>query len=251
MYLKDLLNAAEVKAGSFQVQFEGLDKGRGLKDSVSYRYLKSLNLHDPVISETIVAYEMNGEPIPMLNGFPVRLVVPGKFSTYWIKALTWIQVLTEPDTNFWMSKAYRVPNTPRGDTTPKDFKDGRVKMVPIWTMPVRSFIVTPDGSSKIPLEMPVTVRGIAFSGYGRVVKVEFSGDNGTTWHKAKLGEDYGRYSFRTWESTWIPKRTGKYVLAVRATDEKGNVQPEEGVWNPGGYLWNKIERQEMIVGTAK
>ncbi len=249
--LKDLLDAAGVKTGSLQVQFEGLEKGRGLKDSVSYRYLKSLNLNDPVINETIVAYEMNGEPLPMLNGFPVRLVVPGKFSTYWTKSLTWIRVLTEPDTNFWMTKTYCVPNTPRGNTTPEDVKDGRVKLIPVGTMPIRSFIITPDGSSKIPLEMPVTVRGIAFSGYGRVVNVEFFGDDGATWSKAKLGEDYGRYSFRTWEATWIPKRTGSYMLAVRATDEKGNTQLDEEVWNPKGYLWNKIERQEVMVDVAQ
>ncbi|CAG0943656.1 sulfite oxidase [Candidatus Brocadiaceae bacterium] len=249
--LTDLLDAAGVKTGSVQVQFEGLEKGRGLKDSVSYRYLKSLSLNDPVINETIVAYEMNGEPLPMLNGFPVRLVVPGKFSTYWTKALTWIRVLDKPDTNFWMTKTYCVPDTPRGNTTPKDVKEGRVKMVPVGTMPIRSFIITPDGSGKIPLEMPIRVQGIAFSGSGRVVNVDFSDDDGATWSKAKLGEDYGRYSFRTWESIWIPKRTGNYVLAVRATDEKGNVQPDEGVWNPKGYLWNKIERQEVMVDVAQ
>lgn len=249
--LKAVLDTAGIKTGSVCVQFEGLEKGRGLKESVSHRYLKSLNLDDPVINETIVAYEMNGEPLPMLNGFPVRLVVPGKFSTYWIKALTWIRVLAEPDTNFWMTKTYCIPDTPRGNTTPKDVRDGLVKMVPIWTMPVRSFIIIPDGSGKIPLEMPVTVRGIAFSGYGRVVKVEFSEDDGKTWNNARLGEDYGKYSFRTWETTWIPKRTGTYALAVRATDETGNFQPDEEFWNPKGYLWNKIERQEVMVDAAQ
>ena len=249
--LKDLLNAAGAKTGSSQVQFEGLDRGRGPKGKGSQIYLKSMGLSDPVIGETIVAYEMNGEPLPMLNGFPVRLVVPGKFATYWTKALTWIRVLTEPDINYWMAKAYCIPNTPRGNTTPKDVNEGKVEMIPIGSMPVRSFIITPDGSSKIPEEMPVKVRGIAFSGYGRVAKVEFSWDGGKFWTKAEPGEDYGQYSFRTWETTWIPKRTGKYVLAVRATDEKGNIQPDEGVWNPGGYLWNKIERQEVHVGAAK
>ncbi|NUO07679.1 MAG: molybdopterin-dependent oxidoreductase [Candidatus Brocadia sp.] len=249
--LKDLLNSARVRTGSVQVQFEGLEKGRGLTDSASYRFLKSLHLNDPVIHETIVAYEMNGEPLPMLNGFPVRLVVPGKFSTFWIKALTWIRVLKEPDTNFWMTKTYCVPDTPRGNTTPEDVKNGRVNMVPVGTMPIRSFIVTPDGSGKIPLEMPVTVRGIAFSGYGRVVKVEFSDDDGKAWKKTRLGVDYGRYSFRTWETTWIPKRIGKYMLAVQATDEKGNVQSDEDYWNPKGYLWNKIERQEVTVDVAQ
>lgn len=249
--LKDLLDAAGVKAGSLCVQFEGLEKGRGLRESVSHRYLKSLNLDDPVINETIVAYEMNGEPLPMLNGFPVRLVVPGKFSTYWTKALTWVRVLTESDTNFWMTKTYCVPDTPHGNTTLKDVKDGLVKMVPVGTMPVRSFIITPDGSGKIPVEMPVTVRGIAFSGYGRVDNVEFSEDDGKTWSKARLGDDYGKYSFRVWETIWTPKRTGQYALAVRATDEKGNIQPDGEFWNPKGYLWNKIERQEVMVDAAQ
>lgn len=251
VYLKDLLNAAEVKTGSLCVQFEGLEKGRGLRESAAHRYLKSLNMNDPVIREAIVAYEMNGEPLPMLNGFPVRLVVPGRFSTYWMKALTWIRVLTEPDTNFWMTKTYCVPDAPRGNTTPKDVRDGRVKMVPVATMPVRSFIITPDGSGKIPVEMPVTVRGIAFSGYGRVVNVEFSDDDGKIWSKARLGNDYGKYSFRTWEATWIPKHTGKYALAVRATDEKDTIQTDEAFWNPKGYLWNKIERQEVVVDAAQ
>ena len=249
--LKDLLDAAGVKSGSLQVQFEGLDCGRGPKDNPSYKYKKSLNLTDSAIDKTLVAYEMNGEPLPMLNGFPARLVVPGKFATYWIKALTWIRVLTEPDTNFWTKKAYRVPNTPRGNTTPDDVKEGCVEMVPIGMMPVRSFIISPDGSGKIPMGMAVMIRGIAFSGYGRVIKAEFSDDNGKKWQDTKLGTDYGKYSFRTWETVWTPKNTGNYALAVRATDEKGNIQPDEGVWNPGGYLWNKIERQEIIVGDSK
>ena len=99
--------------------------------------------------------------------------------------------------------------------------------------------------------MTVTLQGIAFSGYGRVVKVEISEDDGKTWRPAELGEDYGAYSFRTWKAMWTPKSPGRYLVAVRATDAKGNVQPDEGVWNAGGYLWNKIERQEIVVGNAE
>jgi hypothetical protein len=118
-------------------------------------------------------------------------------------------------------------------------------------MPVRSFLVSPDGIGKIPAGMSVTLRGIAFSGYGRVTKVEISEDNLQTWKAVQLGEDFGAYSFRTWDSAWIPKAEGKYSIAVRATDEKGNVQPDEPVWNAGGYLWNRIERQEFAVGAAE
>jgi hypothetical protein len=117
-------------------------------------------------------------------------------------------------------------------------------------MPVRSFLISPDGAEKIPAGLPVQVRGIAFSGYGRVKKVEVSADQGSNWLDAHLGEHLGPYSFRTWEFAWTPKRPGRYELAVRATDEKGHTQSDQPIWNLGGYLWNRIERQEITVGSA-
>lgn len=248
--LRELLDAAGVKQGSVQVQFQGLETGPGPKGSGSNVFLKSLELIDSVLDEAVVAYLMNGEPLPMLNGFPVRLVVPGYFATYWMKCLTWIRVLSAPDENFWMKTGYRVPDTARGNTTPEAMKAGGVKTVPITRMPVRSFLVSPDNGSKIPAGMKVTLRGVAFSGHGKIVKVEISEDGAKTWREAQLGEDQGAYSFRTWEAQWTPKTPGNYPVAVRATDEKGNVQLDDPVWNPGGYLWNKIERQEFVVGRA-
>lgn len=251
VHLRELLDAAGVKPGSVQVQFQGLETGSGPNGLASSRFLKSLELANPVLDECVVAYLMNGEPLPMLNGFPVRLVVPGYFATYWMKCLTWIRVLDAPDENFWMKPGYRVPDTPRGNTNPDDVKAGKVNMIPIARMPVRSFLVSPDGASKIVAGMRVTLRGIAFSGYGRVTRVETSDDSGKSWSPAKLGEDFGAYSFRTWELAWMPQRPGKYSITVRATDEKGNTQPDEPVWNPGGYLWNRIEKQEIVVGEAE
>ena len=248
--LRELLDLAGVKSGSLQVQFQGLETGQGPKGLGSNLFLKSLDLANPVLDECLVAYLMNGEPLPMLNGFPVRLVVPGHFATYWTKCLTWIRVLNAPDDNFWMKTAYRVPDTPRGNTTPEDVKAGNVKTIPVGRFPVRSFLISPDGSSKIPAGMNVTLRGIAFSGFGRVNHVEISDDDGKTWLPASLGEDHGAYSFRTWEASWTPKSPGRYLLAVRSKDEKDNTQPDEPVWNPGGYLWNRIERQEIVVGNA-
>jgi len=248
--LPELLDRAGVKSGSLQVQFQGLEKGQGPEGFGSNLFLKSLDLRNPVIGECLVAYQMNGEPLPMLNGFPVRLVVPGYFATYWTKCLTWIRVLNAPDENFWMKTGYRVPDTPRGNTTPEEVKAGKVKTVPIERLPVRSFLISPDGSSKIPAGMNVTLRGIAFSGYGRVIRVEVSDDGGKRWMPAKLGDDLGAYSFRTWEAQWAANSPGRYSLAVRATDEKNNTQPDEPVWNPGGYLWNRIERQDLVVGNA-
>ena len=125
--LRELLDMADVKSGSLQVQFQGLETGQGPEGLGSNLFLKSLDLGNPVLDECVVAYLMNGEPLPMLNGFPVRLVVPGYFATYWTKCLTWIRVLNASDENFWMKTGYRVPDTPRGNTTPEDVKAGKVK----------------------------------------------------------------------------------------------------------------------------
>jgi len=249
--LRELLREAAPKTGSLQVQFQGLDTGAGPEGYGSHFFQKSLDMTDPVLDDCIVAYAMNGEPLPMLNGFPVRLVVPGYFATYWMKCLTWIRILDKTDDNFWMKTAYRIPDTPRGNTTPEDVKAGTVKMIPINRMPVRSFPISPDGATKIPAGMPVQVRGIAFSGYGGVTKVDVSIDGLKTWQPARLDEDLGRYSFRTWEFAWTPKAPGHYTLAVRASDSAGNTQPDNPVWNPGGYLWNRIERQDYFVGIAE
>ncbi len=248
--LREVLEGAGVRSGSVEVQFEGLDRGRGPEGRGSRRFLKSLRLDDPVLDQAIVAYEMNGQQLPMLNGFPARLVVPGYFATYWTKSLTWIRVLMEPDANFWMKSAYRIPDTPTGGTTPQEMKAGRVTMIPITRMPVRSFIVSPDGSAKLPAGLPVTVRGIAFSGNGAIVNVELSDDGGRSFREVRLGSDHGPHAFRTWEVNWTPGRPGGVALAVRATDAGGNVQTDEPVWNPGGYLWNRIERQRLVVGRS-
>lgn len=248
--LRELLQTVGVKGDAVQVQFQGLDSGQGPKGLGSSLFLKSLELADPVLDECVIAYLMNGEPLPMLNGFPLRLVVPGYFATYWVKCLSWIRLLNTPDDNFWMTTGYRVPDLPRGNTTPEDMKAGKVKTVPIGRMPVRSFFISPDGTSKIPAGMNIRLRGIAFSGFGGVKRVEVSEDGGNTWVAAELGNDYGPYSFRTWEASWTARLPRRHTLAVRATDEKGNTQTDEPVWNAGGYLWNRIERQEIVVGNA-
>jgi DMSO/TMAO reductase YedYZ molybdopterin-dependent catalytic subunit len=248
--LRDILTAAGAKNGSLQVQFEGLDRGLGPAGLGSNRFMKSLDLSNSAIDEAIIAFAMNNEPLPMLNGFPVRLIVPGYFATYWVKSLTNIRLLDKLDDNFWMKTAYRIPDTPGGTTTPEEFKTGKVPTVPIARMPVRSFLISPDGSTKIPAGLPVQLKGIAFSGYGGVKKVEISDDNGATWKGAHLGEDFGDYSFRTWSFSWTPKQPAIYQIAVRATDEKGNIQPDKNVWNASGYMWNKIERNEITVGRA-
>jgi DMSO/TMAO reductase YedYZ molybdopterin-dependent catalytic subunit len=249
--LRDVLAAARIKPGSVELQFQGLELGEGPEGFGSKQFLKSLSLDNSVLDECLIAYAMNGKPLPMLNGFPARLVVPGYYATYWMKSLSFVRVLDKPDENFWMKTAYRIPDTPRGSTTPQELSAGTVKTIAVNRMPVRSFLISPDGADKVPAGMTVRLNGIAFSGYARVNRVEVSTDNLKSWQPAQLGEDHGAYSFRTWQFDWKTALPGRQIVAVRATDEKGNIQLDEPVWNAGGYLWNRIERQEFTVGPAE
>ena len=250
--LRDLLQRAGLLSGAVCVQLGGLDRGVGPEGYGSSAYLKSLSLDSDMLDEAIVAYAMNGEPLPLLNGFPLRVVVPGYFATYWVKALSLLRVLNSADDNFWTRTAYRVPATPDGSTTPEAIKEGTVKLVPIARMPVRSFIVSPIGDAfgKLPVGLPIVVRGQAFSGHDRITRVEVSTDDGRSWAAAALGEDGGRYAFRPFSVRFTPSQPGRIVLCVRATDGKGNRQSDGAIWNPGGYLWNRIERQEVSIGAA-
>ncbi len=248
--LRDLLQRAGLQPGALSVQLVGLDRGAGPEGYGSSAYLKSLTIDSDMIDEAIVAYAMNGEPLPLLNGFPLRIVLPGYFATYWVKALSVLRVLSAADENFWTKTAYRIPETPDGSTTPEAIKEGKVKLVPIGRMPVRSFIVSPIGDDfgKLPVGLPVIVRGQAFSGHDRITRVEVSIDEGRTFAAATLGEDQGRYAFRPFSFRFTPSQPGRIVLCVRASDGKGNRQSDSAIWNPGGYLWNRIERQEVSIG---
>ncbi len=250
--LRDLLDAAGITSKAVRVQFQGLDFGKGPPGYGSHAFLKSWPIDDPVLDKALIAYAMNDAPLPLLNGFPMRMVFPGKFATYWVKHVTWIRILDHEDTNFWNAKAYKIPDTINGASTPQAVAKGQVNMVPIGVveMPVRSFIASPDGATKAIVGLPITARGVAFSGTGPVTKVEFSIDGGEHWQESILGTDHGPYSFREWQVRFTPRHPGNYTLAVRATDTVGNVQPDHGLWNPGGYLWNKIENQTLTVGPA-
>jgi DMSO/TMAO reductase YedYZ molybdopterin-dependent catalytic subunit len=240
--MRDILTAAGVRPGTVEVSFDGLD--RPAFPSVP-DFQKSLTLDrimdDPDI---LVAYEMNGQPLPMVNGYPARLIVPGWFATYWVKNLTEISVLDKPFEGFWMKSAYRIPDTSCGciapGTAPKH-------TVPVNRMTVRSFLILPESGARLPAGSPATLKGIAFdSGYG-IREVEISDDGGTTWRRAQLGSDHGRYSFREWSATWQPPRPGAYRLMVRAFNTIGESQDYEPLWNPPGYLRNLIEHVDVQV----
>jgi sulfite dehydrogenase (cytochrome) subunit A len=243
--LRDLLAKAKVKAGAVDVTFQGLDRPAL---PATPTFIKSLEFDRANDGEIIVAYAMNEKPLPMLNGFPLRLIVPGWFATYWVKSLNEINVLNEKFHNFWMDKAYRVPNNPEDEETPKDLaKD----TVPISKMLVRSLFVSPEPGAKMKWfgteDAPPNVEGIAFDGGSGIKKVEISLDGGATWQNTDLGPDLGKYSFRRWTHPWRTIRKGKHTLKVRATANDGTTQRAEQNWNRSGYARNMIETLEVTV----
>jgi sulfite dehydrogenase len=239
--LRDILGKAGLKEGSVDVSFNGLDTPPlpTVPD-----FVKSLPVDKALEDDIIVAYEMNGAPLPMLNGFPARLIVPGWYATYWVKALSEITVLSKPFEGFWVKKAYRIPDDPCGcvppGTEPK-------KTVPITRMTTRSLIVDPVAKAEFRVDQPVEIMGIAFSGGHGIKNVVVSVDGGKNWSDAKLGEERGKYSWTQWSHAWRPTKSGEYTLMAKATNSIGESQPFEGLWNPAGYLWNRIERTEVLV----
>ena len=233
--LKDLLTKAGVKAGSKQVSFNGLDKPIIEKTP---DFVKAIELDQALDGELIVAYEMNGEPLPFLNGFPLRLVVPGHYGTYWVKHLSEISVLTEPFTGFWNATAYRIPDNGCGFIEPGTTA---AKTTEIKRYKVRSFITSLLDGEQVKAGQSLTVKGIAFDGGYGIREVLISKDGGRTWSEATLGKDLGNYSFREWELGGVALPAGKHELKVRAFNRVGESQPLEAQWNPNGYLRNVVE----------
>jgi hypothetical protein len=192
----------------------------------------------------LLAYEMNGQPLPLLNGFPLRLVVPGWYATYWIKSLESITVLPRAFDGFWMAKAYRIPTTVNALEKP----DALAKeTVPIHRMNVRSFFTGPGPNAGLRRGQAAELEGIAFDGGSGIRRVEVSADGGGSWRPAELGQDLGPYSFRRWRLRWEPGSAGRQRLLVRATSNAGETQPPHEGWNRAGYMRNVVEALDVTV----
>lgn len=238
--LKDLLQKAKVKPGAVEVSFDGLDRG---VLPATPDFIKTLPFARANDGEVLVAYEMNGEPLPMLNGFPLRLVVPGWFATYWVKALSEIAVLNESFHGYWMEKGYRVPKNAAMAEAPGELAK---ETVPITKMVVRSLLVRPEPGEKVSAGAPYEIEGVAFDGGAGIKRVEVSTDGGQTWSEAKLGPDLGKYSWRRFRLPWKPAG-GQYKVMARATSGAGETQPDAPIWNRSGYARNSIESLDVTV----
>jgi sulfite dehydrogenase (cytochrome) subunit A len=233
--LRDILNKAGVAAGAVQIRFNGADRPvlPATPDLV-----KALDVDVALGEDVIVAYRMNGEPLPLLNGYPVRLVVPGWYATYWTKMLEDIEVIGQLDENFWMKTAYRIPDNACACIDPGETG---VKTAPINRMDVRSFITSLAEGATVTAGRTYEVKGIAFDGGFGIARVLFSADGGRTWAQTALGKDYGKYSFREWRAPFAPKAGQKYELSCLAINGIGESQRFTPRWNPSGYMRNVVE----------
>jgi DMSO/TMAO reductase YedYZ molybdopterin-dependent catalytic subunit len=239
--LKTVLDRAGVKAGAVQVRFSGLDEAV-LPDAP--KLMKSLAIDHARDDEVMLAYAMNGEQLPLLNGFPLRLIVPGWYSTYWVKMLSDIEVLDQPDMNYWMATAYRIPDTPHANVHPGQTG---FKLVPISRMVPRSLITNIKSGATLQAGAQTLARGIAFGGDTGVARVDFSSDGGASWQPAQLGKDEGKYSFRQWQISFTAPTRGSRALMVRCTSSSGETQPAAPNWNPAGFMRNVVEQTPVVV----
>jgi DMSO/TMAO reductase YedYZ molybdopterin-dependent catalytic subunit len=238
--LRDLLDAAGVRAGAIQVAVHGLDRPPLTSTPL---FEKSLAIDHVRDGDVMVAYAMNDEPLPVVNGFPIRLVVPGWYGTYWVKALSHVIVSNEPYAGFWMDTAYRIPVTPDAQEAPTDLAK---TTEPINRFSVRSIFVRPEPEETISVGRVYMVEGLAMDDGAGIRRVEISFDDTKSWTDAHLDSPIDKYSWRRFRLAWTPSTPGGYTLACRATNVAGRTQTIYQ-WNRSGFARNEIEKVAIHV----
>ena len=224
--VKDVLERAGVRGTARHLHAFGTDTPP-LKVPPFYRSTEM----EKMMADAIIAYQMNGDPLPSLHGGPARLVVPGWAGDHWMKWLDRLSPQAKPQTGFYMDVGYRYPNEPGEPGTPKKPEE----MHPVTELFVKSNIT--QAPATLRMGSKALIRGFALSGAPDIAKVEFSAD-GERWEPARLGTEHHPYAWRLWECDWSPTRPGPVTLYARATDSSGITQPREAVWNQSGYLFN-------------
>lgn len=240
--LKDLLDKAGLNKEAIEVAFNGAD---GPVFDGTPDFIKSLPVWKATDESTLVAYEMNGEPLPYLNGFPARLIVPGWTGTYWMKHLVDINVLARPETGYWMTTAYRLPAGEFPELARFATQESGAS-APITEMVVNSLITSHRDQAQV-RSGDVVVRGLAWDGGHGIRTVEASIDGGQTWSAATLGDDLGRYAFRPWSFAFAAKR-GRNTVTVKATNMLGQTQAAALRFNPAGYHNNVMQSVTLNAG---
>ncbi len=237
--LRDVLQAAGLKPGAAHVAGQGGDPGA---IATAAPVIRSIPMKKAMDEDTLIAWSMNGAPLPFVHGYPLRLVAPGwvgSASTKWLHTLT---VLDAPFKGTYMDSSYRVPKNAvePGSKMPAD-------AVSTEAWPIKSIITSPAPNATFKAGATVTVRGRAWVGEGSVDRVEISTDEGKTWRNAQLAKSTGRYAWRTFTYEHKADAPGYMTFLARAWDDRGNAQPAQPHWNPLGYFWNAWHRVGVLV----
>lgn len=239
--LRDVLQAAGVKSSGRHLWLDGADRGLGRAPD----FVRNLPIDKALDPDTLLAYEMNGQVLPIAHGFPLRAVVPAWEGAYSVKWLTHIRAADREHEGAFVQGGYRYPRRPvvPGAAVPA------AETEPLKGMVVKSLITSPAANASLSTGA-VRVSGFAWAGEAEIDSVEVSTDNGRNWSPARLGSDRARYAWRQFEYQWQPKTAGSYVVLSRARDTRGNVQPLVPEWNPSGYLWNAVDQVRVNVGVT-
>ena len=233
--LRDVLHKCGVQADALEVVLDGAD-GALLPQTPDFQ--KSLPMERALDENTLIAFEMNGRPLPHFNGAPARLIVPGWTATYWVKHLTDIRVQPERFDGFWMKGAYRIPT---GAFPGARFASQETpETTPITQILVNSLVTAPAPDARLTRNRPAELTGWAWDGGTGIAAVDISTDGGLNWRAAALGKDLGRFAWRGFHAALDTSRPGPLAVAVRATSRGGEQQPEKLTPNPAGYHDNKI-----------
>jgi len=236
--LRDLIDRARPGAGVVEVLFTGLD--RGVEGGEEQAYQRSLPLDLARDDDLLLAYELNGEPLPPQHGRPLRLLVPGWYGMTNVKWLARVTFVDEPFTGYQQTHGYRVRQTEDEDGVPVDRIQPRALMVPPGIPEYMTRERTVHAGS-------VLLEGRAWSGRGPVTAVDVSTDGGATWSPAPVEPpELGRWAWQRWTFAWQAE-PGHHVLACRARDAAGGEQPLEPAWNLGGYVNNAVQRVPVVV----
>jgi len=233
--LKDVLDKIGLKKETIEIQFGGAD---GPVVDKTPDFVKSIPTWKAMDENTLIAYEMNGQPLPHFNGYPARIVVPGWTGTYWMKHVNAINALTTPFKNFWMNPAYRIPVgifPIAARFTSQEYAPN----TPITEMVVNSLITSHRDGDKIS-RGKVAVSGLAWDGGYGITTVEVSTDGGKKWSPAMLGDDLGKFAFRPWSFELRAKR-GANTIIVNATNKLGQTQVSQLIFNGAGYHNNVMQ----------
>jgi sulfite oxidase len=239
--LGDVLKRAGVKTTGRNVEMHAADRPPGSMPA----FVRQVPMAKAMHPDTILAYDMNGQPIPIVHGFPLRAIVPGWEGAYSLKWLNALNVLDKDSESFWVATGYRYPNRRVAPGAAVDAKD----MVPLTGLVVKSLITSPATGASVPAGK-VSVAGFAWAGEADITKVDISIDNGATWTPARLTGERARYTWRRFEHTFTVSKPESLLILSRATDSAGNMQPAVSQWNPSGYLWNQYDSIRIEVKGA-